>query len=67
MSSWIKSHPFKMAGIVSFLLLSFGMAHHYILNTSHDWVGFLLWSPTLFAIPYGLASFSYLSERRKNK
>jgi len=61
----IENHPFRMALIISLLLLGCGA----IIEARHDvlaWT-YLLWGPLLFIGPYSIATLSWLSERGKGK
>jgi len=55
---------FFNALLVSILATLFGLGIHLVDYHPPDWSGFFMWVPVLWIIPFGLATTSYISERK---
>lgn len=64
-NSWIETHPFKMAFIVTTFLLIYSVGIYGFRTPLPDWNSFLMWSPIVGVLPFGAATMSHFSEKLK--
>ena len=63
--NWIEKHPFKMALIVSMIASTYAVINYATKVSINDWYTFMLWTPSIFIIPFGAGILSYFSEIKK--
>jgi len=56
---------FRGALICSAVVVGFGLLFHYLTVKPNDWGAVALWIPLYISPIWGIAGFSYLTERRK--